>query len=142
MVLRRLGAVLAALLAPSGPDAPQMDLCGLEEGDHEGLLVLRSVPPNQACQLGVDALPCRGGVHYRGVGTVKGWREIPFSPDNLLMAICSSDKDYLGNSRSYFRGTLFSGDPWEHGRQHIIINGDPDIKKHEDPGQDLQGNSG
>lgn len=139
LVLGCLRAVLAALLAPSGPDAPQMDLCGLEEGDHEGLLVLRSVPPNQARQLGVDALPCRGGVHYRGVGTGKGWGKILSSPDNLFMAIRSSDKDYLDNSRSYFRGTLFSGDPWEHRRQHIIINGDPDTKKHEDPGQDLQG---
>lgn len=139
LVLGRLGAVLAALLAPSGPDAPQMDLCGLEERDHEGLLVLRSVPPNQARQFGVDALPCRGGVHYRGVGTGKGWGEIPSSPDNLFMAIRSPDKDYLDNSRSYFRGILFSGDP---GRQHIIISGDPNTKMHEDPGQDLRGNSG
>lgn len=28
------------------------------------------------------------------------------------------------------------------GRQHIIINGDPDTKKHEDPGQDLRDNTG
>lgn len=74
MVLWRLGAVLAALLAPCGPDATEMDLRGLEEGHHEGLLVLRSMPSNQACQLGVDALPCRGGIHYTEVQvTGTGW---------------------------------------------------------------------
>lgn len=44
--------------------------------------------------------------------------EIPSSPDNLFMAICSSDKDYLDNSRSYFRGALFSDDPWKTAHNH------------------------
>jgi hypothetical protein len=57
LVLWRLGAVLAALLAPRGPGAAEVDLCGLEEGHHEGLLVLGPVSPNQAGQLRVDALP-------------------------------------------------------------------------------------
>lgn len=74
LVLRCLGAILAALLAPRGPDATEMDLRGLEEGHHEGLLVLGSMPSNQACQLGVDALSCRRGTHYTEVqGTGTGW---------------------------------------------------------------------
>lgn len=52
-----LGAVLAALLAARGAGAAEVDLGGLEEGHHEGLLVLGPVPPDQARQLGVDALP-------------------------------------------------------------------------------------
>ena len=57
LVLGCLGAVLAALLAPRGTGAAEVDLGGLEEGHHEGLLVLGPLPPDQACQLGVDALP-------------------------------------------------------------------------------------
>lgn len=57
LVLGRLGAVLAALPAPRGAGAAEVDLGGLEEGHHEGLLVLGPVPPDQARQLGVDALP-------------------------------------------------------------------------------------
>lgn len=57
LVLGRLGAVLAALPAPRGAGAAKVDLSGLEEGHHEGLLVLGPVPPDQARQLGVDALP-------------------------------------------------------------------------------------
>lgn len=34
-----------------------MNLGGFEEGDREGLLVLWAMPPNEPCQLGVDALP-------------------------------------------------------------------------------------
>lgn len=51
LVLWRLGAILAALLAPRGPDTTEMDFRGLEEGHHEGLLVLGSMPSNQACAL-------------------------------------------------------------------------------------------
>lgn len=57
LVLGRLGAVLAALLAARGAGTAEVDLSGLEEGHHEGLLVLGPVPPDQARQLGVDALP-------------------------------------------------------------------------------------
>lgn len=57
LVLGRLGAVLAALLATRGAGAAEVDFGGLEEGHHEGLLVLGPLPPNQARQLGVDALP-------------------------------------------------------------------------------------
>lgn len=57
LVLGRLGAVLAALPAPCGAGAAKVDLGGLKEGHHEGLLVLGPVPPDQARQLGVDALP-------------------------------------------------------------------------------------
>lgn len=49
LVLGRLGAVLAALLAARGAGAAEVDLGGLEEGHHEGLLVLGPVPPDQAC---------------------------------------------------------------------------------------------
>lgn len=91
-----------------------MDLCGLEEGHHEGLLVLGSVAPNQARQLGVDALPCKGGIRYRGVqGEGRGRGMILASPYNPFTATHSSGKDCLGNFRSCFRGALLSGDPWE-----------------------------
>lgn len=77
LVLWRLGAVLTALFAPRGPDATEMDLRGLEEGHHEGLLVLGSMPSNQACQLGVDALPCRGGIQCWGQGWAGGTQFYP-----------------------------------------------------------------
>lgn len=57
LVLGRFGAVLVALLGPCRAGAAQMDLRGLKEGHHEWLLVLGSVSPDEACQLGVDALP-------------------------------------------------------------------------------------
>lgn len=93
LVLWSLGAVLAALFAPRGPDATEMDLCGLEEGHHEGLLVLGSMPSNQACQLGVDALSCRGGIQCWGQGRAGGHNSIPTSYPVHTLAVHSSNRD-------------------------------------------------
>ena len=59
LVLGRLGAILAALLAPRGAGAAEVDFSGLEEGHHEGLLVVGAVPAHQACRPGADAEPCK-----------------------------------------------------------------------------------
>lgn len=98
-----------------------MDLCGLEEGHHEGLLVLGSVAPNQARQLGVDALPCKGGIRYRGVqGEGRGRGMILASPYNPFTATHSSGKDCLGNFRSCLGVSCSLVTPGSNGRQHTI----------------------
>lgn len=68
LVLGRLGAILAALLAPRGAGAAEVDFGGLEEGHHEGLLVLGPLPPDQARQLGVDALSYMGSSQMHRTG--------------------------------------------------------------------------
>lgn len=84
-----------------------MDLCGLEKGHHEGLLVLGSMSSNQACQLGVDALTCRRGIHYivRTQGRAGRDSVLTSHPTHALVTH-PSDKDYSSHSRSYFRGAL------------------------------------
>lgn len=91
-----------------------MDLCGLEEGYHEGLFVLRSMPSNQARQFGVDALSCRGSIGYTevwGQGRAGGHNSIPTLQPIHVLAVHSSNKDRLGNSRSCFRSSLVCDDP-------------------------------
>lgn len=55
------GAVgVAPLVAVGGADAAEAHLVSSEEGDQEGLLLLRSVLSHQAGQPGFPPLACRG----------------------------------------------------------------------------------
>lgn len=50
-------AVLVAVLV-GGAGGADVHLADFEEGHHEGLLLQRSVTPNQPCLLGANAPPC------------------------------------------------------------------------------------
>lgn len=60
LALGAFGAVGVALLVAGGANAANVDLSGLEEGHHEGLLVLGPAAAYQPRHSGIHTLACRG----------------------------------------------------------------------------------